>query len=58
MAKVSKRVHQAISDLSEARKALSRARRALAQLTGLNGPAHLIEKEWEKAYELLEARSE
>jgi hypothetical protein len=58
MAKASKRVQKAVSDLSEAREALSRARRALAQLTGLDGPAHLVEKEWEQAHELLEARRE
>ena len=46
MAKVSKRVHQVLSELSEARKALSRARLSLAQLTQINGPAHLVEKEW------------
>lgn len=58
MAKVSKRVHQALSELSQARKALSRARRSLARLTDLNGPPHLIEKGWERAHELLEARRE
>ena len=54
--KLPKGVHEAVAQLTAANKMLADARRTLARLTNPGHPAHLVDRDWAWAQELMEAR--